>query len=614
MCGIIAYVGNRAAAPILLQGLASLEYRGYDSSGIALLDLDGNLSLRRAPGKLQALIASMDGGFPEGNVGIGHTRWATHGSPTEENSHPHTDCLGDVVVVHNGIVENYLDLKKELASQGHVFDSQTDSEVVAHLIESRLSQGYSFEESVRMAALQLKGANAIMAMNRRDPSKILAFRQGNAGGIVVGYGRDEMLLASDLPALLPHTRKVAYLANGEVVSITQNQAEYNNLDGSAARKDVVSVPYDPLSAAKGRYKHFMLKEINEQPEALLGTFRGRVSFEEPSIGLEGFPFSDQQLLDFSRIVLVGMGTSLHAAMVGRYWFEALAGIPTEVDNASEFRYRDPIVDGHTLVVSVSQSGETADTLAAMEEVARKGAPQITVCNIEGSQASRLAQWTLYIRAGLEIGVASTKTFPCSMAALLLLAAYIGVRRGAIGKERLRECIQELAQLPQKMGHVLEDQPAIEKLAGKFFKHSNFLYLGRGALYPLAMEGALKLKEVSYLHAEGYPAGEMKHGPIALIDEEMPVVALAPLGPLYDKMLNSINEVKARGGTVIAVATQGDQEISEKADHVIYLPQASPLVTPILAAAPMQLLAYYIAVRRGCDVDQPRNLAKSVTVE
>ena len=616
MCGIIGYTGGRQAASIILEGLTSLEYRGYDSAGIAVMSKTGEPQLYKAAGKLSNLKRVLSNGLPDGNSGIGHTRWATHGGPTDFNAHPHTDCFNDVIVVHNGIVENYLELKQELVGKGHAFTSQTDAECVPHLIETYLQDEYSLEDAVRATANRLRGANAIVVISRREPDKIISFKLGNAGGIVVGYGEDEMLLASDLPALLPHTREVVYLGAGEMVVVTQKDVRYTDLDGNELEKSTLHMPYDALTAAKGEFKHFMLKEIHEQPEAIINALRGRVSFDDFSVDLEHFPYSDEELKEITRVVIVGMGTSLHAGMVGRLWMESLAGIATEVDNSSEFRYRDPVIDENTLVISISQSGETADTLAAMDEAKNKGARQITLCNYEGTQTTRVADGTILIRAGLEVAVASSKTFVCSLVALYLLSIYMGTRRGHLSKDRCQEMVKELARLPQMMGSLLvkEKVAVYESLARVFANRRDFLFLGRGINFPLAMEGAIKLKEISYIHAEGYPAGEMKHGPISLIDEEMPVVALIPKDELYEKMLSNINEVKARGGTVIAVATEGDEEILDKADHAIYIPVASSNVTPILMAVPMQLLAYHIAVRRGCDVDQPRNLAKSVTVE
>ncbi|MDA1227832.1 MAG: glutamine--fructose-6-phosphate transaminase (isomerizing) [SAR202 cluster bacterium Casp-Chloro-G4] len=616
MCGIIGYTGGRQAASIILEGLTSLEYRGYDSAGIAVMDKAGKPQLFKAAGKLSNLKQVLSNGLPDGSTGIGHTRWATHGGPTEDNAHPHSDCSKDVIVVHNGIVENYQELKQELTEKGHVFSSQTDAECVPHLIESYLQDDYSLEDAVLATANRIRGANAIVVISKREPDKIISFKLGNAGGIVVGYGKDEMLLASDLPALLPHTRDVVYLAGGEMVVVTKNHVSYTDLEGNELKKSTLHMPYDALTAAKGEYKHFMLKEIHEQPEAIIDALRGRVSFDDYTVDLEHFPFSDEELKQIRRVVIVGMGTSQHAAMVGRLWMESLAGIATEADNSSEFRYRDPVIDKDTLVVSISQSGETADTLSAMDEAKSKGARQITLCNYEGTQTTRVADGTILIRAGLEVGVASSKTFVCSLVALYLLAMYIGSRRGHLSKERREEMIKELAHLPQMMGTLLtkENEAVYESLAREYSSRRDFLFLGRGINYPLAMEGALKLKEISYIHAEGYPAGEMKHGPISLIDEEMPVVALIPKDDLYEKMLSNINEVKARGGTVIAVATEGDEGVLDKADHAIYIPKSSSNVTPILMSIPMQLLSYHIAVRRGCDVDQPRNLAKSVTVE
>ena len=614
MCGIIGYIGNRAVSPLLLEGLSSLEYRGYDSAGIAVLSPDGTSAVRKAAGKLTQLRAALESGLPEGTTGIGHTRWATHGAPTDLNAHPHADCRGEVLVVHNGIVENYQALRRDLTDQGHVFTSQTDTECIPHLIESYISEEYSLEEAARQAANRIRGSNAIAVMSTRDPDNIVAFRVGNAGGIVVGHGDDEMLMASDLPALLPHTNRITYLAAGEMVSLNRTRARFSGLDGATVKKTVSHVPYDPLAASKGEYKHFMLKEINEQPEAVLDGLRGRVSFDRFEVGLEDVPFSEAEIAEFNRIVLVGMGTSLHAAMVGRMWLESLVRLPTEADNSSEFRYRDPVIDGRTLVVSVSQSGETADTLAAMEEAKRKGARQLTLCNYPGTQTTRVADGTILIRAGIEIGVAGSKTFVSTLTALYLLALHIAIKRHTIEEGRLRSAIGELARLPDMLGRLLGQQQQYDGLAARYARHSDFLFLGRGINYPLAMEGALKLKEISYIHAEGYQAGEMKHGPISLIDENMPVVALVPRDDLHEKMLNNLNEAKARGGKVIAVATEGDTEVASRSDDVIYIPEASPAVNPLLIALPMQLLAYHIAVRRGCDVDKPRNLAKSVTVE
>ena len=614
MCGIIGYIGERAAAPIILEGLGALEYRGYDSAGIAVLDEDGVPQLFKSAGKLSRLRSILRNGLPDGSSGVGHTRWATHGGPTDFNAHPHTDCSGDVMVVHNGIFENYLDLKQELAAKGHSFDSQTDAECIPHLIEAYMREGYSLEEATRTTAGRIEGANAVVVLSRKEPDKIVSFKLGNAGGIVIGYGDEEMLLASDIAALLPHVRNVAYLAVGEMATVTREQVQYTRIDGTPVEKATSRVSYEAMTATKGEYDHFMLKEIFEQPDAVLDSLRGRVQFDPSAINLPEFAFSDEEVKSFNRAIIIGMGTSLHAGMVGRMWMESLAGIACEVDNSSEFRYRDAVMDENTLVISISQSGETADTLGAMDEAKRRGARQLTLCNYEGTQSSRIADAVLPIRAGLEISVAGTKTFVCSLVTLYALAAYLGVKRGKIGQAQLATIVQELAHLPEMIGQLISGQSQYERLALKYARRANFLFLGRGKNYPLAMEGALKLKEISYIHAEGYPAGEMKHGPISLIDRKMPVVALVPKDELYEKMLSNVNEVKARRGSVIAVATEGDEHIFEKADDVIWIPRASANITPILNAIPMQLLAYHIAVERGCDVDKPRNLAKSVTVE
>ena len=614
MCGILGYTGGKPAAPILLEGLSGLEYRGYDSAGIAVMGPDGEPAVHKSEGKLSALRSALANGLPEGTWGVGHTRWATHGEPTDFNAHPHVDCRNEVVVVHNGIVENFLELRRDLEEQGHVLTSQTDSECIVHLVESYLHKGHTLEEAVRQTSTHLLGAHAVLVASKREPGKLVAFRLGNAGGIVVGYGENEMFLASDLPALLPHTKRVAYLAAGEAVSTSRSGAQYTTLDGKPAGKEIVQVPYDAVAAARGEYKHFMLKEISEQPEAVINTMRGRVSFDSLEVQLPELDFTDDDIGAIDKVVLVGMGTSLHAAMVGRTWIETLARIPAEADNSSEFRYRDPVIDERTLVVSVCQSGETADTLAAMEQAAVKGARQVTLCNYDGTQTTRIAQGTILIRAGPEIAVAASKTFACSLTALYVLALYLGSKRGTLDNDALQGLISELARLPEMLGVLVSEHEPYERLAQQFGGYSNFLYLGRGINYPLAMEGALKLKEISYIHAEGYQAGEMKHGPISLIDDRMPVVALAPQDQLHEKMMNNVSEAKTRGGRVLAVATEGDTHISAIADQVIYIPKASSMVSPILMAVPMQLLAYYIAVRRGCDVDQPRNLAKSVTVE
>ena len=613
MCGIIGYVGHKQAGPVLLEGLQCLEYRGYDSAGIAVLDEEGNPQVVKSTGKLRSLAACLEGVFPPGTVGIGHTRWATHGKPSDTNAHPHLDCTGEVVVIHNGIVENYLSLKQELRAQGHHFRSDTDTEVIPHLIETHLAQGASLATAVRRTIDQIEGAHALLVIAKSQPDAVFAARVGNAGGVVVGYGEGEMFLSSDLPALLPHTRRVVYLTDGDVAAVTRDGATYWTEDGTPQQRTPQTVPFDPMAAAKGGYKHFMLKEIMEQPEAVLDTIRGRARFEPLGLDLEEMP-STGALRRIQRVVLIAMGTSLHAAMVGKHYVEQIAGIAAEVDNASEFRYRTPIIGPETLVISVAQSGETVDTLEAMAEAKRRGALQITVCNTPGSQATRIADGVVYTRCGLEIGVASTKTLLGSIAALYLLACYLGQQRGHLDEQRLGELLHPLTRMPQLVGSVVGRAPQYEELAHTFFRNQNFLYLARGIQYPIAMEGALKLKEVSYIHAEGYPAGEMKHGPIALIDQEMPVILIAVRDGLRDKMISNLEQVRARDGVVIVLASEGDEEVAALADHVIFLPETTPLLMPLLTVIPLQLLAYYIAVRRGCDVDQPRNLAKTVTVE
>ncbi len=614
MCGIVGYVGKNDAGPIILDGLKRLEYRGYDSSGIAVITPNGDFIIEKRVGKLNALAASLEATMPKGSVGIGHTRWATHGKPTMANAHPHTDCRGEVVVIHNGIVENYLKLKHQLIAEGHTFTSQTDTEVIPHLIESLLSQGHSLEDAVRLMLGHLEGAHAIVVVSKNQPDRVIAAKVGNAGGVVVGYGEGEMFVSSDLPALLPHTRKVVFLASHEVASITSQGAVYRDASGAALAKAPQLVPYDPIAAAKGGYKHFMLKEIMEQPQSIMNTMRGRLEFEPPDLMLEDISLTPQELASIKRIYLVACGTSLDAALVGKFMIEELARLPVEVDYSSEFRYRDPLVDNNNLLIAITQSGETVDTLAAMEDGKARGAKEIAICNVEGSQATRVADGVIYTRSGPEIGVCSTKAFTGQLVALYLLAAYLGKVRGLLGEAQMRQAVEGLSRIPQLMGQLLEKDDEYRELAHQYFRLSDFLYLGRGVNYPIALEGALKLKEISYIHAEGYPAGEMKHGPIALIDENMPVVAIALKDKVYDKMLNNIEQVKARDGIVIALATEGDADIASKADHVIYIPKAPPLLSPLLTVVPLQLLAYHIAVRRGWDVDQPRNLAKSVTVE
>jgi len=618
MCGIIGYTGGREAAPLLLDGLQRLEYRGYDSAGIAVLDCSGrgtpSVRLAKDAGKLATLRAALEGAHPRGTTGIGHTRWATHGKPTTDNAHPHRDCSGEIVVIHNGIVENYLALRAELQGRGHQLHSETDTEVIPHLIETYANEGHDLLTALRRTIARLEGAHAIVVMSAREPGVVLAARAGNAGGVVVGYGDGETFVASDLPALLPETRRVAFLADGEIACARPDGASYVTFDGASISKQPQTVPFDAVSAAKGAYRHFMLKEIMEQPECIMDTFRGRATFDPAGIDLERFGLSDERLRAVERVMLIGMGTSMHAAMIGRTYFERIAGIPAEVDNSSEFRYREALIGPGTLVVSVAQSGETVDTLEAMADAKLCGAAQITICNTPGAQSTRIADGTILTRCGPEVAVASTKTLTASISALYLLACHAGRARGAIDGEHLTELIDGLAHIPSLVGRALKLEPRIEEIAHALFARDNFLFLARGLQYPVAMEGALKLKEVSYIHAEGYPAGEMKHGPIALIDREMPVVAIALDDGTRDKMLSNIEQVRARDGIVVGVLTEGDEEIAAKCDHALFLPPTTDLLYPLLSVVPMQLLSYHIAVRRGCDVDQPRNLAKTVTVE
>ncbi len=614
MCGIIGYVGQQAAGPILLEGLQALAYRGYDSAGIALLERDGGIEISKSVGRLQALMDMVAGRPLAGGSGIGHTRWATHGRPSDANAHPHIDCRGDIVLIHNGIVENYIELKRELVAAGHTFSSETDTEVMVHLLEAEVARGATLTDAMRNTIGRIRGAHAIVAMTRRDAGTLVAARVGHAGGIVIGYGKGEMFLASDLPALLPHTRDLVFLDDGEIATITEDGATYTGPDGRIIEHTPEAVPYDPIAAAKGNYRHFMLKEIMEQPESVLDTIRGRTQFDPPAVMLDDIGLSPERIRSLKRVVLVGMGTSLHACMVGRSFMERLAGLPAQFDNASEFRYREPILDEGTLVVAVAQSGETVDTLAAMDEAKRRGAALLAVCNAVGSQATRMADGVIYMRCGIEVGVASTKTLLGSFTALYLLACYLGRERGTLDDAALQQRLADLALMPNLVGETLAVEEACERIAHEFAAARDFLFLGRGVNYPVALEGALKLKEISYVHAEGYPAGEMKHGPIALIDGDMPVVVLATQDAVYEKTLANIAEVRARDGRVIAIATKGDTLVPSMADFTIEVPATPELLAPLVTCVPMQLLAYHIALRRGCDVDQPRNLAKTVTVE
>ena len=618
MCGIVGYVGSQAAWPIVLEGLHRLEYRGYDSAGIAVLDRQGRLRLRKTVGKVEGLTQGDEADFPDGAIGLGHTRWATHGPPTDANAHPHTGCHRQIAVVHNGIVENYLDLKRDLQQRGHAFSSDTDTEVIAHLIEEGMGQGLSFPDAFRRMGRSLEGSQAIAAVCQKEPDKLCALRVGHAGGIVVAHRDGQGIVGSDLPAALPILRQrpgpVAYLDSGEMAQVTRQGVSLFDLEGAPIQKEMRTVfPQDAL-VDRGGYRHFMLKEIMEQPQVVAGALRGRVNFDAGRVEFPDFPFSDTELRDLRRVVLTGCGTSLNAAQVGRYLVEQFAGLPAEVESASEYRYREPFLDSHTLVVAISQSGETADTIAAMQEAGDRGAKLLAICNAEESQAARLAAGVLYMGSGMEIGVASTKTFTASITILCLLGIYLGQARGRLSGTECKGLIADLARCPRLIGEMIADDSEYRRLAEKYSGYNGFLYLGRGINSAIAQEGALKLKEVSYIHAEGYPAGEMKHGPIALIDRNMATLALAPRDALYDKMVGNIKEVMARRGVVLAVLTEGDTELAAEVDEALYLPPAPDHLYPLLAVVPLQLLAYYIALDRGCDVDQPRNLAKSVTVE
>ncbi|MBI5166173.1 MAG: glutamine--fructose-6-phosphate transaminase (isomerizing) [candidate division NC10 bacterium] len=609
MCGIVGYVGKQKVVPILVDGLKRLEYRGYDSAGLALLQ-DGEMVIYRSVGKIKELENLLWGKDHSGHIGVGHTRWATHGRPTEENAHPHTDCSGSLVVVHNGIIETYLPLKEKLRQEGHHFKSDTDTEVIAHLIEKYLEG--DLEGAVRRALQEVVGAYAIGVLWKGDPQRIVGARCGSP--LVVGLGQGEFFLASDIPAILNHTRNVLFLDEEEMAVLSPEGVHVTNLQGEPVAKEVQKVLWSPILAEKGGYKHFMLKEIYEQPRGVRDTIRGRFSEETGRIYLEGMEAVEEDLRRARRIYIVACGTSWHAALVGKFILEECSRIPVEVDYGSEFRYRDPLLGEEALVLVISQSGETMDSLAALRESKRRGSKVLSICNVVGSSISRESHAVIYTHAGPEIGVASTKAFTSQLAALYLFSLYLGQLRGQISPDKARAMLQDLVRAPQLLEQVLRQDEELDRLSHLFYTKGDFLYLGRGINYPLALEGALKLKEISYIHAEGYPAGEMKHGPIALIDEDMPVVVLAPKDKFYEKILGNIQEVKARDGIVIAFASEDDEEIADRVDHLFTIPKTSHLLTPLLLAIPMQLLAYYIAVRKGCDVDQPRNLAKSVTVE
>jgi glucosamine--fructose-6-phosphate aminotransferase (isomerizing) len=615
MCGIVGYVGDQPLLPVLIEGLRKLEYRGYDSAGVAVVR-NGEIDIRRSAGKLAKLETVIASHPITGEFGIGHTRWATHGRPTEENAHPHRDCTGRVVVVHNGIIENYLELKRSLIADGHKFTTETDTEVVAHLLE-REWNGDGLAAATRRMLTQVRGLFALVLISADDPDTIVAVRNGPP--VVVGLGQGEYFVASDVPAILAHTRRIVFLDDRQMVTITRGGARFTDYDDVEVVREPQTINWDPVMAEKAGYKHFMLKEIHEQPWAVRETILGRASVESGRVFLDEMKLNDEALRDIDRIVILACGTSWHSALVAKFLIEELARIPVEVDYGSEYRYRNPIVDNRTLAIIITQSGETADTLAALREARQKGARSIAICNVVGSMATREADGTVYTHAGPEIGVASTKAFTSQLVALHLLAIHIAQVRGTMTTERATSLLEALEQLPGQIEVALKADGAIEDLAKKLYQRRDFLYLGRGINYPIALEGALKLKEISYIHAEGYPAGEMKHGPIALIDEDLPVVALAPDDHVLEKMIGNIQEAKARGGQVIVITNQShanafDELLESARDVVLTVPDADPLLMPVLLTIPMQLLAYHIAVRRGCDVDQPRNLAKSVTVE
>jgi glutamine---fructose-6-phosphate transaminase (isomerizing) len=614
MCGIIGYLGSKPVVPVLIEGLRRMEYRGYDSAGVALVGEQG-IELRRSAGKLANLERAIENEPVDGLYGVGHTRWATHGRPTEENAHPHRDCTGRIVVVHNGIIENYLELKNELQRQGHDFKTETDTEIVAHLVEREMKND-GLENAVRRALKLMRGMFALVLVSAEDPEKIVAVRNGPP--IVVGLGKDEFFVASDIPAILSHTRDVVFLGDEEMAVITRSGVDFTDYNGRAVSKTTQRVMWDPIAAEKGGHKHFMLKEIYEQPTAARDTILGRVSLDRGQIFLEDLNISDDKLRALQKVTIIACGTSWHAGLVGKYLIEALAQVPVEVDYGSEYRYRNPIVSGNELAIVITQSGETADTLAALRESKRKGASSIAICNVVGSMATREADGTVYTHAGPEIGVASTKAFTSQLVALQILALHMAQVRRTLSPGEIRRHIEQLLQLPHVLEQAIRASAATERIAEKFYNRTDFLFLGRGINYPIALEGALKLKEISYIHAEGYPAGEMKHGPIALIDERMPVVAIAPDDHVFEKMIGNVQEAKARGGSVIAITSEDDDRmgaiLDPQHDVLLAMPRTADMLTPVVMTVPLQLLAYHIAVRRGCDVDQPRNLAKSVTVE
>ena len=613
MCGIVGYIGERNATPIILVGLKKLEYRGYDSAGIAVIQ-DHHIELRRELGKLGNLVELVKENPLEGKIGIGHTRWATHGEPSARNAHPHIGMTGNVVVVHNGIVENFLELREELSAEGVIFNSETDSETVVHLIERFMSLGQPLVEAVSHALKQIKGAHGLVVMSSLEPDKIVAARIGNAGGVVIGIGQGEMFVASDIPAILEHTRKVIFLESCQMAVLTREKVSVQTLDGQPVNPQIHTVAWDPIAAEKGEYRHFMQKEIHEQVRSLTDTLAGRVDFDEGRIRLPQLNLTPELAQRINKIIITACGTAMHAGMVGKILIERIARVPVEVDIASEFRYREPIVDQNTVVLAISQSGETADTLAAMEEGRKRGTVLWSIVNAIGSQAMRLADGYISMQTGPEIGVASTKAFTAPLVDLYMLAVLLGDLRGVLTEKARRSLVSDLRLVPDLAGRCLDRENEVLEIAKKLKDVRNALYLGRGINMPIAYEGALKLKEISYIHAEAYPAGEMKHGPIALVDKDMPVLAIAPQDPWYEKMISQVEQAKARGGSVITVSTEGDMRAEELADDVLWVPYTPWMLSPVVTVLPLQMLAYHIAALRGLDVDQPRNLAKSVTVE
>jgi glucosamine--fructose-6-phosphate aminotransferase (isomerizing) len=613
MCGIVGYVGPQDATPIILNGLKRLEYRGYDSAGIAVIEGD-NIEVRRDAGKLDRLAELVNEVPLHGHIGIGHTRWATHGEPSARNAHPHLGTSGDVVLAHNGIVENYLDLREELSAEGVEFKSDTDTEVIVQLVDRYLSLEMSFVEAVQRAISHLQGAHGIVMLSTKETDKIVAARIGNAGGVVVGKGEGEMFVASDMPAILEHTRQMVFLESGQMAVVKRDSLEVTTLIGEPTVLEEHTVAWDPVAAEKGEYRHFMHKEIHEQVRSLTDTIGGRVDFDSGRIHLRQLNLTAERAQKINKVFITACGTASHAGMVGKALIERIARIPVEVDIASEFRYRDPILDENTAVLAISQSGETADTLAAMEEARRKNALLWAIVNVIGSQAMRISDGYVSMQTGPEIGVASTKAYTAPLVDVYMLAVLLADLRGSLDEKRRCELVSDLRLVPDLASRCLDQEGEVEEVAWALKDFSHCLYLGRGINMPTAYEGALKLKEISYIHAEGYPAGEMKHGPIALIDEEMPVVVIAPRDPWYEKMFSQIEQAKARGGIVVAVATEGDEVIPTIADHVLWVPPTPWMLSPVTTVIPLQMLAYHIAALRGLDVDQPRNLAKSVTVE